>query len=725
MIDQFAQLIDPVARALLGEPNMAFSSAKELRYGKHGSLAIDLIKGVWHDHESDAGGGLLDLVARETGCATSDAPAWLKDHGFHLEDRRKSNGGNGAVHVTFGAGKAKQDRRIDKVFPYQDVQGRTLFEVVRYTPKAFRQRRPDGNGSYHWNLQGINLVPYRLPDVAEAIALERTIYIVEGEKCADLLWSLGIPATCNPMGAGKWHPDLNEHFAGADIVVLPDFDAQKKNQKGEPQFHPDGRPVCAGQDHALAVGAALNESANRVRVLDLAAQWHEIKAKQDIADWFDAPDHTVELFQTIVSRGAVDWTPELTLLYSTKPDILNVLDPFPIDGAGLPVRPWKMPGFLMSGQVTVLVAPPGIGKSLLTLQLAMVCGRGHEWGGFWPRDCYRTLVINVEEDQVEMQRRLYGACQRMGFDQQELIGKIFIAEATDIVVAKADARTKTVVATPMLEKIIQTIVALKIDIVVVDPFAETFQGDENSNSELKWAAVLWREVARRTNAAVLLVHHAKKYAQNMAGDMDAARGGGALGGVARIMSTLFTMTEGEYAQVEVRLLDQAKKEKTKQVERTRLLRFDDAKAQYTLLSSAARWFKKESVGIGNARDGLPEDEVGVLMPWKPPTPMMAPEVLHDIFEEINIGMRDDKGEPTGNPYCRKRSGKKNERWLGHLIMEKIECSQTEAEHWVKRWCEEGLLIEYKTAIPSSKGVDRSCLKVDEGKRPPKPGHVSE
>ena len=106
-------------------------------------------------------------------------------------------------------------------------------------------------------------------------------------------------------------------------------------------------------------------------------------------------------------------------------------------------------------------------------------------------------------------------------------------------VARADSRTKTVIATPVLDQIIQTIIELKIDIVIVDPFAETFAGDENSNSELKWAGVLWREVARRTNAAVLIVHHAKKYASNMAGDLDAWRGGGALSGVARICRRCF------------------------------------------------------------------------------------------------------------------------------------------------------------------------------------------
>ena len=88
--------------------------------------------------------------------------------------------------------------------------------------------------------------------------------------------------------------------------------------------------------------------------------------------------------------------------------------------------------------------------------------------------------------------------------------------------AKFDARSKSLIRTPLFEQLVTTIIKNKIDILFVDPFAETFEGDENSNSELKWACMLWREVALRTNTAVCLVHHTKKYASGMAGDVDAA-----------------------------------------------------------------------------------------------------------------------------------------------------------------------------------------------------------
>jgi hypothetical protein len=70
--------IGPVAGKLLGEPNRTLSNGRELRYGTHGSLSVDIEKGTWFDHENKQGGGVLDLVQRERNCDRRDAINWLK-----------------------------------------------------------------------------------------------------------------------------------------------------------------------------------------------------------------------------------------------------------------------------------------------------------------------------------------------------------------------------------------------------------------------------------------------------------------------------------------------------------------------------------------------------------------------------------------------------------------------------------------------------------------------
>jgi hypothetical protein len=94
--------------------------------------------------------------------------------------------------------------------------GELLFQVVRYEPKGFRQRRPDGEGGWHWSLGETVRVLYRLSEVTEAVALERTIFITEGEKALDALAKLGIPATCSPGSAEKWRDEYSQYLADAN-----------------------------------------------------------------------------------------------------------------------------------------------------------------------------------------------------------------------------------------------------------------------------------------------------------------------------------------------------------------------------------------------------------------------------------------------------------------------------------------------------------------------------
>jgi len=688
MATEFAQIIGPLAQSFFGEPNKAMSSVGELRYGARGSLSVDLAKGTWFDHEANEGGGALDLVTRELKLEGPERLDWLKSHGF-LYDTIQSNG------------RASARPTIIATYDYQDEGGGLLFQVCRFEPKDFRQRRPDGNGDWVWSVKGVRHVPYHLPQILEND--DRVIVIVEGEKAADRLWKLGIPATCSPGGAGKWREELNEFFRGADVVIIPDHDPQKTHPKTrEPMFHPDGKPILPGQDHAQSVAKSLQGTATRVRVLELWKHWKEMPLKADVFDWV-AHGGTAEQLYALIEKTP-DWS-ERSGDVATVPLVF----PFPIDGNTIPRRQWIVPGFLLRRNVTILVAPPGSGKSLLTLQMGLMMGTGKMWGGWKPRDAYKTLIINAEDDNDEMRRRLYAACHEMQItDWDHLRTRLAIAEAPgDIIIAKADSRSKTVVRTPMVERLVQTVIEHGIDILTVDPFAETFEGDENSNSELKWAAVLWREIARRCNCAVLLVHHTRKFGAE-AGNMDSARGGGALVGVARIVSTLFAMTEEEAVIFGVT-----------EEERHQYLRFDDAKANLSLVTFAARWFTKKTVTLPNAGDDEPADEVGVLVPWMPKAifARVTNEKVNDMLDVIASGVPGKDGKPSGEPYTKSRRGEGNKRWAGIVIHNLIDCTDEEAQKLIDAWLKSGLVTEVEAVTSTSKGKMRKGLVVNNSMRP--------
>src|SRR5262249_33162477 len=144
--------------------------------------------------------------------------------------------------------------------------------------KKFWQRRPDGKGGWINGLGDTRRVIYRLPEVNEAIASGHAIYVVEGEKDADSLWRIGVPATCNPDGASepdkkpKWRSEYSEMLRAADLIVIPDNDP-------------------AGRAHADAIVSQSTGIAASVRMLDLAQHWPGCPKGGDISDWL-AAGHT-------------------------------------------------------------------------------------------------------------------------------------------------------------------------------------------------------------------------------------------------------------------------------------------------------------------------------------------------------------------------------------------------------------------------------------------------
>ena len=126
-------------------------------------------------------GGAFDLVTRETQLTGPERLEWLKSDGY-LYDTIQPNGAN-------------QRPSIVATYDYVDEGGALLSQVCRFEPKDFRQRRPDGNGGWVWSVKGVRHVPYHLPQILETD--DKVIVIVEGEKAADKLWKIGIPATCS------------------------------------------------------------------------------------------------------------------------------------------------------------------------------------------------------------------------------------------------------------------------------------------------------------------------------------------------------------------------------------------------------------------------------------------------------------------------------------------------------------------------------------------------
>lgn len=169
----------------------------------------------------------------------------------------------------FATSNAGMSRTIQSVYNYTDAKGGLLYQVVRYMPKSFRQRRPDGKGGWIWNLEGVERVLYDLPRLLDQSTRAQPIWLVEGEKCAEAVKALDLVATTSPGGAGKWLKHYAEVLRGRHVVIVPDNDE-------------------AGLEHADTIARQVRGVAASVKVVELPC----LREKEDIADFisnaFDA-----------------------------------------------------------------------------------------------------------------------------------------------------------------------------------------------------------------------------------------------------------------------------------------------------------------------------------------------------------------------------------------------------------------------------------------------------
>ncbi len=208
---------------------------------RHPSLSINQRKDVWLCGPCGEGGGPWALAAFLSGNSPEEKPAiieWLCEHRL-LES-------------------ADSGSRLVGTYVYEDENRKPLFRVERHEPKDFRQSRPNGTGGWTPGVKNARKVPYRLPDFLS----HETVYIVEGEKDVDALWALGIPATTNPMGAGKWRDDFGSYFREKQVVIVPDNDA-------------------SGTEHTRQVAVSLFPVAKAVKILELP----NLPLKGDVSDF--------------------------------------------------------------------------------------------------------------------------------------------------------------------------------------------------------------------------------------------------------------------------------------------------------------------------------------------------------------------------------------------------------------------------------------------------------
>jgi hypothetical protein len=227
--------------------------------GEGDNFAVHAETGQWYCHSCcQRGGDIIQLERELTGVDFPTALAQVND----------------IVGRPFKS-VASCARRIVRTYDYVDEQDQLQFQVVRYEPKDFAQRRPGGRGGWTWNLRGIRPVLYKLP----AVLASQRVFVVEGERDVESIEGLGLAATCNPMGAGKWRPAYSQFLAGKDVVIISDNDGP-------------------GRAHASKIEKALKGVAARLRVIILPSG-------KDVTEWLNGGGTREQLEELVAATD--DW----------------------------------------------------------------------------------------------------------------------------------------------------------------------------------------------------------------------------------------------------------------------------------------------------------------------------------------------------------------------------------------------------------------------------------
>jgi putative DNA primase/helicase len=384
-------------------------------------------------------------------------------------------------------------------YRYENENRELLYEVMRMEPKGFRQRCPDGQGSWKYKLDGVRRVLYRLPELREAIAADPSVRIViaEGEKDVNTLVALGIVATCSPQGAGKWADEYAAQLQGARAVtIIADRDTP-------------------GYSHAHQVKASLNASG----ITDLGIV-HATKGK-DATDALTTHglDYT-EAFELITDKE-LDQLRQTTKTVRTPtvgvPSRLAVRWASSIEPESVEFlwRPW------LPRKLTICDGHPGQGKSTLSIEFAARTTTGGPWPDGTSTTPANVLIVNVEDGAADtIVPRLVAA----GADRN----MVAIVDGLENVDENGDDD-------PMafsLRAIAETKATAKeignVGLIVLDPLMALLPGDTNSYKDSEMRSVLrpWSTLADELGACVLLVRHLTKGSQ---GGPALLRGQGSVG----------------------------------------------------------------------------------------------------------------------------------------------------------------------------------------------------
>jgi hypothetical protein len=341
-----------------------------------------------------------------------------------------------------------------------------------------------------------------------------------------------------------------------------------------------------------------------------------------------------------------------------------------------PPRAWLLGNSFARNFLSSLFADGGVGKTALRYAQLVALATGRPITGEHVFQRCRVLIVSLEDDRKELQRRIEAVLRHHKIDRAEVKGWLFYtnpnAENGKLITADKHGR---LVRGALADKIERAITTCGIDLVSIDPFVKSHSVEENNNSGIDAVVQILTDLTAKHDIAIDAPHHISKGVGDP-GNANRGRGASSMKDAGRLIYTLTPMSESEADRFEIA-----------EEERRSLIRVDSGKVNIAKPSTAATWFRIVGVPLGNASELYPKgDEVQTVEVWLPPDTWadMDIKLLNRILTDINNGL------PDGNRYTDGPNADEREAWKV-VVKHAAHKSAAQAKEIIKKWVSDGVL----------------------------------
>jgi RecA-family ATPase len=387
----------------------------------------------------------------------------------------------------------KPKGKLSETYPYTDADGTLLYQVLRYVPKGFAQRRPDGNGGWIWSL-GDRRVLYRWPELLKYP--DATVFVTEGEKDANNVAALGHCATT--VAHGRWTDGCVAALRGRHVLILEDADE-------------------SGRTKALNAATLLYGIATTIRIVRLPG----LADGGDVSDWLTTGHNGEELVD--ICMAAPLWEPSSSTSDTRDEDAENHDDsgnstdrslslPFismaDWDDTPTPPREWAVRDRIPLRQPTLFSGEGAVGKSIIELQLCAAHVLGRDWLDTMP-EFGPAMYLGAEDEADELRRRFTDIAAHYQAKFADLIagGLHLLSFAGEDMLLGAPDRRGRIIPTKLFDRLLEAARDIRPKHIGLDTSADVFGGSEIDRAQVRQFVAMLRKLAIAANGAVVLLSH--------------------------------------------------------------------------------------------------------------------------------------------------------------------------------------------------------------------------